>query len=491
LPSAPRHRPACQPLTAEDPREVGGYTIHGRLGAGGMGSVFLATNPDGEYLALKMIRPDLAGSAEFRLRFEQEAKTAQLVKSDYTATVVAADPASPLPWLATSYISGQSLAERVAASGPLPNEQVRELGIGVAQALEAIHSKGIVHRDLKPSNVLLTASGAKVIDFGIARAPGSTELTATGERIGSVQFMSPEQVHGQPATTASDIFAFGSLLYFAATGLTPFGSGSAYDVCNRIVGQEPALDRCPAEFRPLVRACLAKNQQNRPKSPAIAGYLGPDGGPFGHFPLPSETDTATRTISANPRPVRPQRPARTLTGSRAGIALLAVAVIIGSILLGHQLGSGSSSSAGPAPRPSLRPSSVAPTPGRFKPGTYAENDVIYQGLGWLVTLTSIQVDNGMLIADVTYLNQGSAEEPSCVGYSDPGIDTLSIGDGPPIPAVQTFCSQNPDAQWAVPSGGSFHSYAKFPVSAEPDHSFTLTWQEGMPVSGSAYSITIP
>jgi serine/threonine protein kinase len=479
LPSAPRHRPACQPLTAEDPREVGGYTIHGRLGAGGMGSVFLATNPDGKYLALKMIRPDLASSAEFRLRFEQEAKTAQLVKSDYTATVVAADPASPVPWLATAYISGQSLAERVAASGPLPNEQVRELGIGVAQALEAIHSKGIVHRDLKPSNVLLTASGAKVIDFGIARAPGSTELTATGQRIGSVQFMSPEQVYGQPATTASDIFAFGSLLYFAATGLTPFGSGSAYEICNRIVGQEPALDRCPAEFRPLVRACLAKNQQNRPKSPAIVGYLGPDGGPFGHFPLPSETDTATRTISAGPRPGRPQRPARALTGSRAGIVLLAVAVIIGSILLGHQLGSGSSSSAGRAPRPTLQPSS------------YAENDVIYQGQGWLVKLTSIQVDNGMLIANVTYLNQGSAEEPSCAGYSDPGIDTLSIGDGPPIPAVQTFCSQNPDAQWAVPSGGSFRSYAKFPVSAEPDHSFTLTWQEGMPVSGSAYSITIP
>jgi serine/threonine protein kinase len=452
-----------------------------------MGRVFLATNADGEYLALKMIRPDLAGSAEFRLRFEQEAKTAQLVKSDYTATVVAADPASPLPWLATSYISGQSLAERVAASGPLPNEQVRELGIGVAQALEAIHSEGIVHRDLKPSNVLLTVSGVKVIDFGIARAPGSAELTATGERIGSVQFMSPEQVYGRPATTASDIFAFGSLLYFAATGLTPFGSGSAYEVCSRIVGQEPALDRCPAEFRPLVRACLAKNQQHRPKAPAIAGYLGPDGGPFGHFPLPSETDTATRTISADPRPVRSQQPARTLTSSKAGIALLAAAVIIGCILLGHQLGSGSSSSADPASRSGPQHSS----PGQFKPGTYAENDVIYQGLGWLVTLTSIQVSNGTLTANVTYLNQGSAEEPSCVGYSDPGIDTLSIGGGPPIPAVQTFCSQNPDGQWEVPSGGSFHSYAKFPVAAEPDHTFTLIWQEGMPVSGSAYRITIP
>ncbi|MFA1548597.1 serine/threonine-protein kinase [Actinomadura chokoriensis] len=258
-----RH-PVYDPPAQGDPREIGGYRIIARLGAGGMGQVFLGSTQSGRHLAIKVVRPEFADDPEFRRRFAQEVTAAQRVQNLYTAPVIDADLNGPVPWLATAHIPGPSLAAAVAESGPLPLSALPTLGAGIDEALQAVHRAGVVHRDLKPSNVLLASDGPRVIDFGIARAADATPLTRTGGVIGSPQFMAPEQVRGTDSTAALDIFAFGSLLYFAATGRSPFGDGDPQAVMFRIVQEEPRLDGCPESLRPLIERCLDKDPANRP-----------------------------------------------------------------------------------------------------------------------------------------------------------------------------------------------------------------------------------
>ncbi|MEU4497139.1 protein kinase [Streptomyces sp. NPDC023998] len=253
-----------QPLGEEDPQHVAGYRIAARLGAGGMGKVYLSYTPGGRAVAIKVIRPDFAQDAEFRRRFAQEVQAAQRVQGLYTAPVIDADAEAQQPWLATAYVPGPSLADAVSQHGKLPVETVLLLVAGIAEALHVIHGAGIVHRDLKPANVLLASDGPRVIDFGIARAADATSLTSSGVTIGTPSFMAPEQAAGSQVTPATDIFALGQVAAYAATGRAAFGEGTSHGVLYRIVHEEPDLAELPEQLRELVTRCLTKEPEGRP-----------------------------------------------------------------------------------------------------------------------------------------------------------------------------------------------------------------------------------
>ncbi|MFF8189926.1 serine/threonine-protein kinase [Streptomyces bobili] len=255
-----------RPLESGDPTSVAGYRLAARLGAGGMGTVYLSYTPGGHPIALKTIRPELSEDPEFRRRFRQEVQAAQRVQGFYTAPVIDYDTEDSQPWLATAYVAGPSLAAAVGEHGPLPVPSVLLLLAGMAEALSVIHAAGIVHRDLKPSNVLLASDGPRVIDFGIARAADATALTGTGVSIGTPAFMSPEQAAGKKVTPASDLFALGQVAAFAARGTGAYGDGPSHAVLYRIVHEEPDLSGL-AEQLGFISRCLAKDPAERP-SPA-------------------------------------------------------------------------------------------------------------------------------------------------------------------------------------------------------------------------------
>lgn len=251
-------------LMAGDAATIAGYRISARLGEGGMGTVYLSYTPGGRPVAIKVIRPDLAGDPEFRRRFRQEVQAAQRVQGLYTAPVIDSNTEGERPWLATVYVPGPSLQAAVARHGPLPVPAVALTVAGIAEALQAIHGAGVVHRDLKPSNVLLAADGPRVIDFGIARAADATSLTRSGAVVGTPAFMTPEQASGGACTPATDVFALGQIAVYAATGVPAFGEGTSHAVLYRIVHDEPTLSDVPEELRELVTRCLAKDPGARP-----------------------------------------------------------------------------------------------------------------------------------------------------------------------------------------------------------------------------------
>ncbi|NJP47716.1 serine/threonine-protein kinase [Actinacidiphila epipremni] len=260
-----------QPLEADDPASVGAYRLAARLGAGGMGKVYLSYTPAGRPVAVKVIRPEFAEDAEFRRRFKQEVQAAQRVQGLYTAPVIDSDADGPRPWLATAFVPGPTLSSAVVAHGPLPVQTVLLLVAGIAEALEAVHGAGLVHRDLKPSNVLLASDGPRVIDFGIARAADATALTGSGVTIGTPAFMSPEQAAGREITPATDVFALGQVAAYAALGAPAYGDGPSHAVLYRIVHEEPDLATLPEDLRPLVRRCLAKVPAERPSLAEVVG----------------------------------------------------------------------------------------------------------------------------------------------------------------------------------------------------------------------------
>ena len=262
-------------LRPGDPEKVGGYRLLGRLGAGGMGQVFLGDSPSGRKVAVKLIHPDHADAAQFRERFAREIEAAKKVGGFHTAPVVDADPDADPPWMVTAYIDGPSLGEAVARGGSLSLPRLRALGAGLAEGLAAIHACGLVHRDLKPGNVILAGDGPRIIDFGIVRALGEVTMTTAGAVVGTATYMSPEQVRGHPVGPASDVFALGSTLAFAATGRPPFGTEPIGAVVFRIAAESPDLTGVPEEgrFRDLVAACLAKEPAARPSVAAILTAL--------------------------------------------------------------------------------------------------------------------------------------------------------------------------------------------------------------------------
>ncbi|MEV5759678.1 serine/threonine-protein kinase [Streptomyces tendae] len=271
-----------QPLQDDDPRTVAGYRLAARLGAGGMGRVYLSHTRGGRPVAIKVVRSELADDPTFRRRFGREIKAARRVKGAYTAELIDADPDGTPPWLATLYVPGPALSDAVARNGPLPVPAVLWLMAGVAEALQAIHGAGIVHRDLKPANVLLAVDGPRVIDFGISLAADSTAHTATGTTIGTPQYMAPEQASGSDVTAATDVFSLGQTAAFAALGKPLYGDGPAATVLYRIVHSEPDLSGLPERLRGLLGRCLAAGPEERATPAEIVEWcrreLGRDGG---------------------------------------------------------------------------------------------------------------------------------------------------------------------------------------------------------------------
>ena len=254
------------PLKPGDPTAVGRYRLVGRLGEGGMGRVFLGVSPGGRQVAVKLIHSSHATDRQFRERFTREIEAARKVGGFHTASVVDADPAADPPWMVTAYIHGSSLQEAVRERGPFSLDGVCALGAGLAEGLAAIHACGLVHRDLKPSNVILAEDGPRIIDFGIARATGASRMTTAGMVVGTYSYMSPEQVRGEMAGPASDVFSLGCTLAFAATAQSPFGDDSIITVVYRITSEPPDLSHVPTErgLRQLIGECLAKNPGDRP-----------------------------------------------------------------------------------------------------------------------------------------------------------------------------------------------------------------------------------
>lgn len=259
---------------AERPEYVGQYPLERRLGSGGMGVVHLSRSTSGLRLAVKVVHQEFAADPDFRARFRQEVAAARRVSGAFTASVVDADPEAERPWMATLFIPGPTLHEFVKRNGPAPPAQLRHLMAGLAEALRDIHRSGVVHRDLKPSNVLLAADGPKVIDFGISRPSDSALRTETGKIIGTPPFMAPEQFQ-QPRDVgpAADVFAMGCVLVHAATGRSPFDSDSPYVVAYQVVHDEPDLKDIPADLRPLIERCLAKEPDDRPTPDALMTEL--------------------------------------------------------------------------------------------------------------------------------------------------------------------------------------------------------------------------
>ena len=300
-------------LQPGDPGSVGGYRLLGRLGAGGMGQVFLAVSPGGRKVAVKLIHSVHARDPQFRERFAREIEAAQRVGGFHTAPVVDADPHADPPWMVTAYIEGPSLQEAVGRDGPLPPGAVRALGAGLAEGLAAIHGRGLVHRDLKPGNVIMAADGPRIIDFGIARTlDATTGITATGALVGTYAYMSPEQFRGEVAGPPSDVFSLGGVLGFAATGRPPFGSDSALSIMYRVINEPPDLAAlADDQLRALITACLAKSSPDRPPVRAILAALS---GPGPESAVPRAPVGAAPVAVGYEMPTKPPAPAPVATG---------------------------------------------------------------------------------------------------------------------------------------------------------------------------------
>ena len=324
-------------LHAGDPRVIGPYGVLGRLGSGGMGTVYLCSSRGGHRLAVKVIRAELAADPNFRVRFEREVEAAQRVRGHVTAAYVDADTQAQAPWLATVYVEGPTL-DRVIQDGPLKVDVLRRLAAALAEALLEIHQAGLVHRDLKPSNIILASDGARVIDFGIAQAVDATALTSTHTRIGSPGFMAPEQVRDGTSSSASDVFSLGAVLAFAATGQPVFGEGSTDAVLYRVVHEQPYLEGVPEDFRPLIQSCLAKDPADRP---GVNEVLDSVTGASSQAPYKTQMTTAPRTtvllepLAPEPVPEAPATRRHSKLLLAAGVFVLLVAAgLVATVTLG-------------------------------------------------------------------------------------------------------------------------------------------------------------
>ena len=357
------------PLRPDDPRELGSYRLVGRLGQGGMGAVYLATAPDGTWVAIKVIRPDLAENAEFRSRFRRETESARKVRRFATAAVLDADPDGERPYLVTEYVEGPTVARLVAGRGPLRPADLEHLAISVATALTAIHGAGIIHRDLTPSNVLLSPVGPKVIDFGLSRAAEvMSDVSHQHGAIGTPGYMAPEQIMGADISSAVDVFAWGGVIVYAGTGRAPFGGGPTDAVLYRVVHDAPRLDGL-GELQGLVERAMAKDPADRPSAEQLrlelvggapaAAVPGPAPGPG---PAPDEIRgrrrlfgggrRAAETPVTAPAPQTVQAPTSTATGAPEGTAAPG--------------GTAATAQTAAAPRPSI-PASPSPSPSPAPP----------------------------------------------------------------------------------------------------------------------------
>ncbi|MGZ4666008.1 MAG: protein kinase domain-containing protein [Frankiaceae bacterium] len=251
-------------LLPDEARRTGPWQLLRRLGSGGMGVVYLGVRGPAELAAVKLIRPEYVANSLLRARFRREVEAARQVRGRHVARVLDADPDAPMPYLATEYIPGESLAEGIRQRGPMPEAHCRMLAAGLTEALAEIHAAGVVHRDVKPQNVLLAPEGPKLIDFGIVSVADSVTLTDTGKMIGTLGFMAPEQLYGHVATPATDVFGWGVTIAYAARGSSPFGPGPDLVRVDRIRAGERDLEGVPASLAGLVWAALEPDPAARP-----------------------------------------------------------------------------------------------------------------------------------------------------------------------------------------------------------------------------------
>jgi serine/threonine protein kinase len=357
-----------EPLSEHDPRTAGDFQLHARLGAGGMGRVYLGFSPAGRAVAVKVVHPELARDAEFISRFAREVATARMVSGIYTASVVAAGMDDDPPWLATAYVPGPSLAEVVSKHGPLPEPATWRLAAGLTEALQAVHACGLVHRDLKPGNVLLAADGPRVIDFGISRALDGTSLTATGMVVGTPGYMSPEQAEGAQVGPPSDVFSLGCVLAYAATGNAPFGTGSAASVLYRVVMRPPDLAGVPARLREVMTACLAKNPAERPGLSSLAAMI---------------SRTGPAVSAASPASYWPAPVAEVIRASQASVQASVAQQSVSAVAGTHTMAAQQATTMGPTLRPTAawnQPTPATPWPpsGTSWPQPSPASDVLAQ-----------------------------------------------------------------------------------------------------------------
>ncbi|MFD0899074.1 protein kinase domain-containing protein [Actinomadura sediminis] len=351
-----------RPLQPGDPAWVGPYCILARLGAGGMGVVYLARSPGARLAALKVVRREFADDAGFRARFRREVAAARKVSGLYTAPVLDADADAPQPWFAAAYVPAPTLSEAVARVGTLPEPAVRALGAGLAEALRAVHEAGLVHRDLKPGNVLLAEDGPKIIDFGIAKDADATRFTRTGAVIGTLAYMAPEQIaEGKDAGPAADVFSLAGVLAYAATGAKPFGERDPATVLYEVMYEEPCLDGVPAALRELLAACLAKEPDGRPGLESVLAALTPADPRALNSPAllrevaareAEATRVASEPVTPPPPPLRVDDTEAGGVGRRRVLGLAAAVAVagIGAGTTGWAMTRGKPGSARPAPR---------------------------------------------------------------------------------------------------------------------------------------------
>jgi outer membrane protein assembly factor BamB len=326
------------PLHRDDPKSVGGYKLVDRLGAGGMGAVYRGRSRSGREVAVKVVHAQYAEDAVFRTRFRQEIEAVRKVSGAFTAPVVDADPEAARPWMATQYVPGRSLAQRIRDRGELSGGELRSLALGLVEALRDIHRAGVVHRDLKPANVLMAEDGPRVIDFGISRAAENhNTLTETGQMIGTPPFMSPEQLtDARTVGPASDVFSLGALLVYATTGRGPFDADSPYLTAYRVVHDEPVLDGVGEPLRGILKRCLAKVAADRPELDELAREFA------GALPEGDAGDLPTVALGRAARAganTRPETEADRGVGGRVGLRsrirpLWAATGTVGALVLG-------------------------------------------------------------------------------------------------------------------------------------------------------------
>jgi len=262
-----------EPLRDSDPKKVNDWSLQARLGSGGTGVVYKAVNSDGLVAAIKVLRPELIDSPLVRERLRREAEVLKKVKGGRTAEVFEVEADIDTPYIAMELVEGVSLNEFVEKNGPVKGAFAWAMVDALVEALQSIHSAGIIHRDLKPSNIIVGPDGVMVVDFGISVIQDAASSTQTGAMIGTVAWLSPEQITGQRATEQSDVFNLGMVLAYALTGRHPYGEGRPDAVMFRIAHGEPNLDSLPVKFSNLVKSCLTKDPDNRPSLPAVGLIL--------------------------------------------------------------------------------------------------------------------------------------------------------------------------------------------------------------------------
>lgn len=315
------------PLQPGDPRQLGEWVLAGRLGAGGMGVVFLGER-GGQSAAVKVIAPGLAGDREFMARFRREIAIGSRVTGPRVAEIYDAEPDAPQPWLAMRFVEGPTLAEAVVAHGPLEGEALEAFAAALADALSELHAVGVMHRDLKPTNVILTADTPVLIDLGIASALDATTITSTTSAIGSAGWMAPEQLTDDGATAASDIYGWGAVVAYAATGRPPFGAGRPEALAYRVVHGSPDLEGVPESLLTLVSRAMSHDPSQRPSADALLGEVASDSNDIAAT-IRDQWDTIPPTLLA----VAPQPPPSAEDSPLPGRAGRRWAVLAGVVLL--------------------------------------------------------------------------------------------------------------------------------------------------------------